>query len=435
MTRAGSSVSRARPPAGIRLLDELMAREWSGMRLGLGHFRRLLSDLGHPERATPALLVGGTNGKGSAAAMMAAILTAAGYRTGLYTSPHLLSYRERIRIDGRAIPEAAVAARMRAIGPVVARHRSSFFEAMTALAMSHFAHESVEIAVYEVGIGGAKDATNAVDPQVSVVVSVGLDHMDVLGPTLDHIARDKAGIARAGRPFVIGATAPGRGLLDRAARRRGGVPLVLGVDARYRLESLAPDSARFTYASAGRVLNGLELGIAGEHQVRNAAVALLGLGALAGYRVGPGVRPGLAGVTWPGRLERLRPWLLVDGAHNAEGGRALGRYLRRFFAGRKPVLVAGMVAGKRPRAFARALRGAVREVVVTEPQSSRRLPAAELAAEFTHVGFRARVEPDPKRALALARTVASGGLVVACGSLYLVGEILRLTGRRSLEQL
>ncbi|HWN81674.1 MAG TPA: Mur ligase family protein, partial [Candidatus Udaeobacter sp.] len=155
-----------------------MTREWSGMRLGLGHFRHLLRDLGHPERATPAILVGGTNGKGSTAAMMAAILSAAGYRTGLYTSPHLVSYRERIRIDGRAIPEAAVAAQLKSIGPALERHRSSFFEAMTALAMRHFAAESVEVAVYEVGIGGAKDATNAVDPMVSVVVSVGLDHMD-----------------------------------------------------------------------------------------------------------------------------------------------------------------------------------------------------------------------------------------------------------------
>ncbi len=411
-----------------------MAREWSGMRLGLAHFRRLLSAIGHPERATPAVLVGGTNGKGSVAAMMASILTAAGYRTGLYTSPHLVSYRERIRIDGGAIPEAAVAACMRSLAPAIERHASSFFEAMTALALTHFAHESAEIAVLEVGIGGTLDATNAVDPRVSVVVSVGLDHMDVLGPTLGHIARDKAGIARRGRPFVIGARGASRRLLALAARRRGGELLQVGVDGRYRIETLTPTGSRFTYRSSGHALRDLELGLAGAHQVRNAATALLGLGALAGFRVGKGVRPGLRQVVWPGRLQFLRPWLLVDGAHNPPGGRALAEYLEQFFARRELVLVVGMVQGKRPQAFARTLRNATHQVVVTEPPSSRRIPAAELAGEYARQGFVVAIEPDLRRALARARAWAGRrGLVVACGSLYLVGEILRLAEPQSRE--
>jgi dihydrofolate synthase/folylpolyglutamate synthase len=303
---------------------------------------------------------------------------------------------------------------------------------MTALAFSHFAEESAEIAVLEVGIGGALDAVNAVDPRVSVVVSVGLDHMDVLGPTLGHIARDKAGIARPGRPFVIGARGAARLLLGLEARRRGATPLLLGVDGRYRIEALGPAGSRFTYASGGHALRHLELGLAGRHQVRNAATALLALGALAGFRLGPGVRPGLARVTWPGRLEFVRPWLLVDGAHNPAGGRALGDYLRRFFARRPLVLLAGMVEGKRPRAFARALGRAASQVVVTEPPSSRRIPAGALAPEFARMGFTTAVEPDPARALARARALAGrDGLVVVCGSLYLVGEIVRRVGWRS----
>jgi dihydrofolate synthase/folylpolyglutamate synthase len=283
-----------------------------------------------------------------------------------------------------------------------------------------------------VGIGGALDATNAVeDPLVSVVVSVGLDHMEVLGPTLAHIARDKAGIARPGRPFVIGARGATRILLGLEAKRRSADPLLVGVDGRYRIESLAATGSRFTYSSAGRALRHLALGLAGRHQVRNAACALLALGALPGYRVARGVRPGLKRVRWPGRLDRVRPWLLVDGAHNADGARALAEHLRRFYADRPLVALAGMVEGKRPRSFARALGRAVGRVVVTEPPSTRRMPTAKLAGDFRAAGFQVAAEPDPKRALALARRSAGpGGLVVACGSLYLVGRILELAGRR-----
>jgi dihydrofolate synthase / folylpolyglutamate synthase len=427
-------IARRRPPAPVRLLESLMAAEWSGMKLGLDHFQRLLAHLGHPERVTPAVLVGGTNGKGSVAAMMAAVLRAAGYRTGLYSSPHLVSYRERIQIDGRPIRPSAVAAGMTEIGPAIERHGASFFEAMTALAMIHFARQAADIAVYEVGIGGALDATNAVpDPLVSVVVSVGLDHTEVLGPTLAHIARDKAGIARPQRPFVIGARGANRLLLGLEAKRRSAEPLLVGVDGKYRIEVLAATGSRFTYSSAGHAIRHLDLGLAGRHQVRNAACALLALGALPGYRVARGVRSGLRRVAWPGRLERVRPWLLVDGAHNADGARALAEHLRRFYADRPLVALAGMVEGKRPRSFARALGRAVGRVVVTEPASARRVPAAKLGLDFRAAGFQVAVEPDPKRALALARTSAGrGGLVVACGSLYLIGLILQLAGRRPL---
>ncbi len=425
--------------AGVRLLTELMGREWSGMKLGLARFRDLLATLDHPEARTPAILVGGTNGKGSVAAALASILSAAGYRTGLYSSPHLLSYRERVRVDGRAIRPAAVAAVMDGLAPVLATHGSSFFEAMTALAFLHFAREQVDIAVLEVGIGGALDATNVVDPLVSVVVSVGLDHMEVLGPTIAHIARDKAGIARPGRPFVIGATGKGRGELLAAAEAVGAEPLLLGSDGRFRIEELRADGSRFAFRSEALSMAHLELGLAGAHQVRNAACALLALGALRDFPVATtaaGVRTGLARLRWPGRMERVTPWLIVDGAHNAAGARVLAAYLRRFHGGGKVVAVTGMVAGKRPRAFARALSGAVDRVVVTAPPSARAIPAPALAAEWRGAGVRVLVAPGIGPALTRAREAAgTRGLVVACGSLYLVGEVLRLLGRRPAESI
>jgi dihydrofolate synthase/folylpolyglutamate synthase len=422
--------------AGVRLLTDLMGREWSGMKLGLTRFRQLLAALEHPEARTPAILVGGTNGKGSVAAALASMLSAAGYRTGLYSSPHLLSYRERVRVDGRAIRPAAVAAAMEILGPAIEAHGSSFFEAMTALAFLHFAREKVDIAVLEVGIGGALDATNVVDPLVSVVVSVGLDHMDVLGPTITDIARDKAGIARPDRPFVIGAVGKGRTALLAAADRAGACPLLVGADGRYRVEELRADGSRFTFRGPALEAAHLELGLAGGHQVRNAACALLALGALPEFPAAAGVRPGLARFRWPGRMERVTPWLLVDGAHNAEGARVLAAHLRRFFGGRKVVAVTGMVAGKRPRAFARALCGAVHSVVVTAPPSARAIPAAALAADLQSAGLRAAVAPDIATALERARTAAGArGLVVACGSLYLVGAVLRILGRRPVESI
>jgi dihydrofolate synthase/folylpolyglutamate synthase len=417
-----------------------MHREWSGMKLGLARFRDLLAALDHPEARTPAILVGGTNGKGSVAAALASVLSAAGYRTGLYSSPHLLSYRERVRVDGRAIRPAAVAAAMTDLAPVLTAHGSSFFEAMTALAFLHFAREKADIAVLEVGIGGALDATNVVDPLVSVVVSVGLDHMETLGPTIAHIARDKAGIARSARPFVIGATGKGRAELLAAADAVGAEPLLLGIDGRFRVEELRVDGSRFAFRSAALSLAHLELGLAGAHQVRNAACALLALGALRAVPGFPlvtmaaGVRPGLARLRWPGRLERVSPWLLVDGAHNAAGARVLAAHIGRFHRGQKVVAVTGMVTGKRPRAFARAMSGVLDAVVVTAPPSARAIPAPALAAEWRSAGARTMVAPDIGLALERARAAAGPrGIVVACGSLYLVGEVLRRLGRRPVE--
>jgi dihydrofolate synthase/folylpolyglutamate synthase len=208
------------------------------------------------------------------------------------------------------------------------------------------------------------------------------------------------------------------------------------VDGRYRVEELRADGSRFAFRSAAFDARHLELGLAGEHQVRNAACALLALGALREFPAAAGVRPGLAGLRWPGRMERVTPWLLVDGAHNAAGARVLAAHLRRFHDGGKVVAVTGMVAGKRPRAFARALSGAVHSVVVTEPPSARAIPAVALAADLQRAGLRSVVAPDIASALARARAAAGArGLVVVCGSLYLVGAVLRILGRRPVESI
>jgi dihydrofolate synthase/folylpolyglutamate synthase len=330
---------------------------------------------------------------------------------------------------------------MDVLAPAMAASGASFFEAMTALALLHFARRKADVAVLEVGIGGALDATNVVDPVLSLVVSVGLDHTDVLGPTIAHIARDKAGIARKGRPLVIGARGEARAVLVAEAERRGARPLVLGIDGRYRADELRADSSRFSFWSSidGFAGNHLELGLPGRHQIANAACALVGLGALEIFprdRIAAGIRPGLARLRWPGRLDRLAPWLLVDGAHNAAGARVLADHLQRFESHRRLVAVVGMVAGKRPRSFARALHPAISAAVVTQPPSERAVPAARLAAELERAGLACEVAPEPAHALARARAAAGrDGLVVVCGSLYLVGAIFRLLSRRPVEQI
>jgi dihydrofolate synthase/folylpolyglutamate synthase len=263
---------------------------------------------------------------------------------------------------------------------------------------------------------------------------VGVDHTNVLGKTLAEIARDKAGIARRERPFILAAAGSARESLINEAERRGAHPLILGRDGRYRIQELRVESSRFSFVSDAFNASRLELGIAGRHQVRNAACALLALGTLKSFPASPGVRPGLARLRWPGRLERLAPWLIVDGAHNALGARALAEHLGKFYGDRRVVALVGMAGARRPFAFARALKSGIAGVVLTEPPSKRAVPAPVLAGEFRRAGLRGWVEPGVKEALERARSAAgSGGLVVGCGSLYLVGAVLRLLRRRPAE--
>ena len=392
-----------------------------GMKFGLETTRALAAEMGHPERAYPTLLVAGTNGKGSVVAYLDAALRASGLRVGRYTSPHLVRINERIVVGGREIADAALdrailrvrAAAERLVRRRVLRTHPTYFEGLTLAAFEYFRAARVDVAVLEVGLGGRLDATNVSEPLCSAIVSIGRDHEQYLGTTLASIAREKAGVLRSGRPAVIGALpAAARRAVEKVARRVG---------------------ARLVDAS--RVRRSLPPGLLpGDHQRQNARVALgvLEEARRAGLAVDLRRVPrAFASVRWPGRLqwvEGARPPLLLDGAHNPDGARALARFLRT----RRPfVLVFGVMADKAVAAMARVLFPPAHAVVLTRAPGSRAATPEAIARSAGLPATRARLERSVPRALRLAsRLTPPGGIVVVAGSLYLVGDVLRRRGRR-----
>jgi dihydrofolate synthase / folylpolyglutamate synthase len=425
-----------------RIAGYLAQRVRFGIKFGLETMRALVAEMGHPERAYPTLLIAGTNGKGSVAAYCDEALRASGLRTGRYTSPHLVRVNERITVDGRAITDAAFAravhevrdAAARLVARRVLRGHPTFFEILTAAAFAHFRRERVDVAVLEVGLGGRLDATNVAEPVVSAIVSVDLDHEIYLGRTLAKIAREKAGVLRAGRATVVGPLAPDarRAVLalarDRGARvveaRRGArlVPL---------RGASADEPEDFDLRTPGHHYRGV-VPLRGAHQRDNLLVAirLLEEARRAGIAARlERVTRAVARVEWPGRLQRLpgRPQILLDGAHNPAGARALAAHLR---GGPPFVLVFGAMSDKDVRGLARPLFPLASGIVLTTPRISRAATPRALARRAGKLASGARHEPRVGRALALAcrlaRVHGPETQVVVAGSLYLVGAVLRL---------
>jgi dihydrofolate synthase/folylpolyglutamate synthase len=384
------------------MLQRLVGLRRFGVRPGLDGVRGLLAAIGHPERGLRVVHVGGTNGKGSTAAMIAAGLRADGRRVGLYTSPHLLRFTERIVIDGAEIaPERAVALAERVLA-VGDGGSATFFEIVTAMAFLAFAEARVDVAVLEVGLGGRLDSTNVVEePACAIVTSIGMDHADVLGATPAAIAREKAGIWKRGRPALFAcADEAAAAVLQAEAERLGAAPI----------ERFGRD-----FDDAGLP----PLALAGAHQRRNAALARRALDL---FGVSDGViADGLGSVRWPGRLERLSPAVIADAAHNDEGARAL--------AAAWPegawTLVVGVVSDKDARAIVAPLVARAVRVIVTAPPSPRAMAPAELARVATVAGA-ADVTVADDLAAALASAAAAGERVVVAGSIFLVGEARRI---------
>ncbi len=397
-------------------LRELYARVPLGMRLGLDAMNEACARAGHPERAFPCVHVAGTNGKGSVCAMVEAIVRGTGKKTGMYTSPHLVKLAERIRIDGEPIADARLEEVLRqalAIGPDL-----SFFETVTLAAFLAFRDAEVELAVIEVGIGGRLDATNVIPPpRVAAITLIAFDHMDKLGDTLEAIAREKAAIAKPGVPVVVGSVAPEvREAIDEVVTARGG----------RTVDADGEDAEWLSWHETALVP------LPGAHQWVNRTVAYriareLGLG-------DEDVARGLPNTRWPGRLERIEardgPYLL-DGAHNPDGARALAAYLGpvdpdvadvmgpQAHVGPGPLaLVFGALADKAWPEMLDVLAPVTVHRVYVEPHG--RAPAPPEALGARHAG---RAASSVKEALAIARSlVGSSGIVVVCGSLYLVGE-------------
>lgn len=399
---------------------------WSTTRLGLGRTQTLLAALGDPQKKLRFIHVAGSNGKGSACAMFDAILRAAGYKTGLYISPYIQRFHERMQVNGAPIPGeklAALTERVRAIAEGMEDHPSEF-ELVTAVAMQFFYEEGCDVVVLEVGMGGALDSTNAIDaPEVAVITNIGLEHTEYLGDTIEAIAETKAGIIKPGCACVCYDGAREATETVRAVCGKQNVPLSCVDFSRLKPLSASLDGQRFSWD--GREYS---LALLGPHQLHNAALVLTGIGALRarGWEIPEdAVTAGLGTVKWPARLEVLRrtPLFLLDGGHNPQCAEALSQALDALLPGEKFVFLAGVLADKDYPAILSRLLPYAREFVCVTPDSPRALGAAELAAYLRGMGAEAAACGTVPAGVAEAVSRAGEGGVVAFGSLYLAGAV------------
>ena len=434
-------------------LDRLVARRRFGLKPGLEAIRAVLAELGNPERSFRSVHVTGSKGKGSVASMAASILTASGRRTGLFTSPHLRSFRERIRVDGEPIPPAAVVdgvARIEAASDAL-RSRGAlereltFFEVATALAFDHFRAKAVDAAVVEVGIGGRLDSTNVLDSAVGVLTTVELEHTEILGPTVGDIAREKAGILHRGMIGILGRLPPAALVEVERAADAVGVPLWhLGKEIDVTDRELTPRGQRFTVRTPRRTLERLSIPLFGNFQPGNAALAVAAaeafLRASGAELPETAIRRGLSKAAWPGRLERVarRPDLWVDVAHTPESALALAQSLAEiapFATPEENVVVFGCLADKNADGIFDALSELAQTVVVTSVRSERTARPEELRRRAVGRFRRVVVAPSVSDALPLARAATgTDGFTLVTGSDYLVGEVLELVEGTSRDE-
>ncbi len=404
--------------------EYLFSLKAKGVKFGIDRMRLLVAGIGHPERATPVIHIAGTNGKGSVAAMLESIFSTAGWKTGLYTSPHLVKLGERVQVAREILSEAEIVAFTEELLPVAekigqgdADDHPSFFEFMTAMAFLQFARKRCDIAIIETGLGGRLDATNVVDPEVSVITSIGLDHCDMLGDTLELIAAEKAGIIKPGKPVVIGRLPPEAEAVIRRVAAEQGAPVISVRDV-------------FGEALEGYPTTAFE----GDYQRWNAATVVLVARCFSEtWKLTPElVARGLKSARWPGRWQRTKIHgrdLILDASHNPEGAGVLENQLRALVAetGRKPVVVTGVLGAARARPLLETISRYAAEIHLVMPQQSRASGFEELEAlipkAFGGRVTRATVSgvfPDEN-------TCTVGGpddTVVVTGSIYLLGEVM-----------
>ena len=413
-------------------IDYLYALQKHGIKLALSNSLRLMEVTGNPHARIRTVHVAGTNGKGSTSALLAGILTAAGFRVGLYTSPHLISFPERIRIDGRQIPEDKVvelAQQIRSGYAGEAEMRPTFFEVTTTIAFAWFAQEQVDIAVIEVGMGGRLDATNVITPLVSVITNIGIEHTEYLGTTLAEIAAEKAGIIKPGIPVVTAEGQPeAAAVIERTAAVKGA--RVIRLEREFRAENVSSGAeGAFDYRGMSASYQGLRLCMLGRHQVDNACLALAAIECLrdCGMDIGEGaLRRGLERTQWEGRMERVwqKPDIYLDGAHNPASAKRLAETIRALLpAYRRLVLVIGILGDKDLRAIAAEIVPLAGLVVATRPEYSRALDVQTLAAELRKLHGSVLSAETVGEAVQTARDRASeDDLILVTGSLYVVGD-------------
>lgn len=423
-------------PEALGYLDSLAQFGW---KLDLTRIRRLCDLAGSPHQTFPSALVGGSAGKGSTCAFLTSILRAAGRHVGCAPKPHLITHRERAQVDGELISEADFARLMARIVPLaerVTREEGSptVFEVMTLLAFLHFAERRVDRAVVEVGLGGRFDATNILEPDLSIISTISLDHTDRLGDTEAKIALEKAGIIRASGHLLTGARGPALEVIETVARERGSAIERLGSEIRIENVRANTSGTRFDLHTSEADLTDLRVTLAGEHQARNAALAAAGALRLRGSHPSideQAIRVGLKRASLPGRLQVLseRPLLLLDAAHSPERADALALALREIYLpaepGRELVLVIGCSTGHDPEVVVRRLAPLSREVIATRSRHPAAVPPVTIAAAATALGVPAQVvEAVPNALRAALDRARPEDMVLVTGSMFVVGEAL-----------
>jgi dihydrofolate synthase/folylpolyglutamate synthase len=420
-------------------------------KFDLAHMRVLLKALSHPETKFPSVLIAGTNGKGSTAATLASILQASGLKTALYTSPHLMRINERIRVNGNEISDDDFARLHgevdRCAAQLVERGHlpwhPSFFEMMTAIAFEHFAREKVEIAVLEVGMGGRLDATNVVEPLLSVITDISLDHQKFLGNTVTEIAREKVGIIRPGKVVVTLPQQPeandviGNTVLQLDAHGVSAVPYVPPVSPASD-HYLVPEAAGYIYRYPLQVMGKqirVETRLVGRHQLRNVALAIAAAAELSKQGF-PTITPetvelGIRQTRWPGRFQVIArssgwPEIVLDVAHNPAGAWALRAALSERYEDQRLIFIFGAMRDKAISEMAEILFPLADRVIATRPDNPRSASPEEIQQAAQRTGIELDTAPDAESALNRARAIAPpGAIVVITGSIYLVGEAMR----------
>ncbi len=416
------------PSEYVAVTEYLFGLKARGVRFGVDRMALLAAEIGHPERQVPCVHVAGTNGKGSVSAMLDAILHVAGWRTGLYTSPHLVKLGERVQVERVPLDEAEISAYVRELRPaaervaaVCADDHPSFFEFMTAMALLQFARRRCDVSIVEVGLGGRLDATNVVTPEVSVITSIGYDHCEFLGNELAQIAGEKAGIIKAGRPVVVGRMPPEAERVIREVAKRQGAAVV-SVSEEY-------GDALDRYPQTN---------LEGDYQRWNAATATLAARVLGEkWRVTDAtIAAGLSRVDWPGRWQRVRVGgrlTILDASHNPEGASVLETNLAHLCAetGRAPVVITGVLGVARAKPLIETICRHAKAIHFVVPNQARACSHAELAA-LVPANFSGRIVPASVEELFPAAGGCSAGeaedVVVVTGSIYLLGEVMARLG-------
>jgi dihydrofolate synthase/folylpolyglutamate synthase len=409
----------------------LCSLERFGILLGLENIGILLENLGNPQRAFPVIHVGGSNGKGSTAALLCGILREAGLKTALYTSPHLNDFRERIRINGSMISREAVIASTRKIRSIYNPDRTTFFEFTTAVAFDCMAQAKPDMAVVEVGLGGRLDATNTVEPLVTIITDVSREHEDYLGVGIASVAREKAGIIKPKVPLLTGASrSEARQILRHAAEEKDAPIREFGRDFR----TTRTGTRKFNYASSLSVVEDLTLAMPGAHQIKNAALACAAVEELRGmgYAISDAaVREGIRNTRFAGRFEIINksPDVIIDGAHTPESMRLLKSTFRQLYPSISPLVLMGMLREKNWKEMAKIITPVAREVVCVTPQGDRALDAEQLASHVRECGVPVTVSDTIEHGFqTLFQKASRDQVVLAAGSLYMIGPVRRACG-------